>query len=88
LFFPILDLLTRVTAVSRGYASLSYQFVRCEAANLVKLDVMINGDKVDALALIVHKDNAQSKVRLLCDNMKELIPRPMFDVAIQSAIGG
>lgn len=84
----VLDFFDRIKSVSRGFASLDYQFVRFEAANLVKLDVMINGDKVDALALIVHKDNAQSKGRLLCEKMKELIPRQMFDVAIQSAIGG
>jgi len=84
----VLDFFDRVKSVSRGFASLDYQFVRFEAANLVKLDVMINGDKVDALALIVHKDNAHSKGRLLCEKMKELIPRQMFDVAIQSAIGG
>ena len=65
-----------------------YSFVRFEAANFVKLDVLINGDKVDALALIIHKDNAQSKGRLLTEKMKELIPRQMFDVAIQAAIGG
>jgi len=84
----VLDFFDRIKSVSRGFASLDYQFVRFEAANLVKLDVMINGDKVDALALIVHKDNAQSKGRLLCEKRKELIPRQMSDVAIQSAIGG
>ncbi|TNC80056.1 MAG: elongation factor 4 [Oleiphilus sp.] len=84
----VLDFFDRVKSVSRGFASLDYQFVRFEVANLVKLDVMINGDKVDALALIIHKDNAQSKGRLLCEKMKELIPRQMFDVAIQAAIGG
>jgi len=84
----VLDFFDRVKSVSRGFASLDYQFVRFEAANLVKLDVLINGDKVDALALIIHKDNAQSKGRLLTEKMKELIPRQMFDVAIQAAIGG
>lgn len=84
----VLDFFDRVKSVSRGFASLDYQFVRFEPANLVKLDVMINGDKVDALALIIHKDNAHSKGRLLCEKMKELIPRQMFDVAIQAAIGG
>lgn len=84
----VLDFFDRVKSVSRGFASLDYHFVRFEAANLVKLDVMINGDKVDALALIIHKDNAHSKGRLLCEKMKELIPRQMFDVAIQAAIGG
>ncbi len=84
----VLDFFDRIKSVSRGFASLDYQFVRFEPAQLVKLDVMINGDKVDALALIVHKNNAQSKGRLLTEKMKELIPRQMFDVAIQAAIGG
>ena len=84
----VLDFFDRIKSVSRGFASLDYQFVRFEAAKLVKLDVMINGDKVDALALIIHKDHAHSKGRLLTEKMKELIPRQMFDVAIQAAIGG
>ena len=84
----VLDFFDRIKSVSRGFASLDYHFVRFEPSNLVKLDVLINGDKVDALALIIHKDNAQSKGRLLTEKMKELIPRQMFDVAIQAAIGG
>ena len=84
----VLDFFDRIKSVSRGFASLDYHFVRFEPANLVKLDVLINSEKVDALALIIHKDNAASKGRLLTEKMKELIPRQMFDVAIQAAIGG
>ena len=84
----VLDFFDRLKSVSRGFASLDYSFERFEAANLVKVDVLINGDRVDALSIIVHKDDAQSRGRVLTEKMKELIPRQMFDVAIQSAIGG
>lgn len=84
----VLDFFDRLKSVSRGYASLEYNFVRFEAAKLVRLDILINGDRVDALAVIMHRDNAQGRGRALCDKMKELIPRQMFDVAIQAAIGG
>lgn len=84
----VLDFFDRLKSVSRGYASLDYAFDRFEQSDLVKLDVLINGDKVDALALIVHRDDSRTKGFGLTKKMKELIPRQMFDVAIQAAIGG
>lgn len=84
----VMDFFDRLKSVSRGYASLDYHFIRFQTAELVKLDILINGEPVDALALIIHKANAIYRGRELTEKMRELIPRQMFDVAIQAAIGG
>lgn len=83
----VLDFYDRLKSISRGYASFDYEFVRFQQADLVKMEVLINGDPVDALALIVHRQNVAYRARALTSKLKDLIPRQMFDVAIQAAIG-
>ena len=83
----VLDFFDRLKSVSRGYASFDYEFDRFQAADLVKIDILINGERVDALSMIAHRDNSVRRGRDVAEKMRELIPRQMFDIAIQAAIG-
>lgn len=83
----VLDFFDRLKSTSRGFASLDYNFKRFQSSDMVRVDILINGDRVDALAMITHRENAQGRGRELVDKLRELIPRQMFDIAIQAAIG-
>ena len=83
----VYDFYDKLKSISRGFASLDYEFDRYEKSNLVKMDILINGEPVDALSVIVHKDNSYQMGRSLVMKMRRVIPRQMYDVAIQAAIG-
>ena len=83
----VLDFFDRLKSASKGYASFEYDFRRFQAADLVKTDILINNERVDALSTIVHRDQAETRGRAVAERMKDLIPRQMFEIPIQAAIG-
>jgi GTP-binding protein LepA len=84
----VFDFFDRLKTATRGYATLDYELEGYKASDLVKVDVLVNGESVDALSIIVHKERAYNRGKVLCEKMKEIIPRQQYQVAIQAAIGG